>query len=411
MVLADELTDVQIKAFRLLANRSVTWAGWDDALLALELEDLKLAEFDLVLTGFDATEIDALLVDDHPAENESQGGQDEADDVPEVPANPVSRSGDVWALGTHRLICGDAADAAVVSTLMAGEQVNLLVTSPPYANQRAYTTGGIGDWDRLMQGVFAAAMTVMAAAAQILVNLPTAQSNPEGLARVLRKILSVGDVPRLQTLQQDVGGLGDEEVQTACHGRIASVPDRTSRANPAVVTGDLGKALGGAGGKPSSGMFRGREGKFSVDLKREFCLDSIQNQVRHASISQAIELMARPRRFERPTPAFGGQYSIQLSYGRVQDRELNRFARGSPPRNRWWWPLVLPQACPETVRIAAGRCMQQSPSGGCPASCPFQAASPTQIIRANILRAAKISVLHQACVELKRGFERRSIEA
>jgi DNA modification methylase len=54
---------------------------------------------------------------------------------------------------------------------MAGEQANLLFTSPPYANQRAYTTGGIADWDRLMQGVFAAAMAVMAAAAQMLVNL------------------------------------------------------------------------------------------------------------------------------------------------------------------------------------------------------------------------------------------------
>ncbi len=90
---------------------------------------------------------------------------------PRHPANPVSRTGDVWALGAHRLACGDASDAAVVSTLMAGEQANLLFTSPPYANQRAYTTGGIADWDRLMQGVFAVAMTVMAAAAQMLVNL------------------------------------------------------------------------------------------------------------------------------------------------------------------------------------------------------------------------------------------------
>jgi ParB-like chromosome segregation protein Spo0J len=64
VVLADELTDAQIKAFRLLANRSATWAGWDDALLALELEDLKLAEFDLGLTGFDATEIEACWTDD-----------------------------------------------------------------------------------------------------------------------------------------------------------------------------------------------------------------------------------------------------------------------------------------------------------------------------------------------------------
>ncbi len=174
VVLADELTDAQIKAFRLLANRSATWAGWDDALLALELEDLKLAEFDLALTGFDATEIEALLTDAHPGTDGDQGDGDRpdaADDVPEVPVNPVSRTGDVWALGKHRLICGDAADVAVVTSLMGEDRANLLFTSPPYANQRAYTTGGIADWDRLMQGVFAAAMTVMARAAQMLVNL------------------------------------------------------------------------------------------------------------------------------------------------------------------------------------------------------------------------------------------------
>jgi DNA modification methylase len=175
VVLADELTDAQIKAFRLLANRSASWAQWDDALLALELEDLKLADFDLSLTGFDEDEISRLLGDDEGASDgdpESTDGEpDAADDVPEAPSNPVSRTGDVWALGAHRLACGDAADASVITTLMAGEQANLLFTSPPYANQRAYTTGGIADWDRLMQGVFAAAMTVMAASAQMLVNL------------------------------------------------------------------------------------------------------------------------------------------------------------------------------------------------------------------------------------------------
>jgi len=175
VVLADELTDAQIKAFRLLANRSASWAQWDDALLALELEDLKLADFDLALTGFDEDEISRLLDNGEAASDGNQeqttDESDAADDVPEAPANPVSRTGDVWALGAHRLACGDASDAAVVSTLMAGEQANLLFTSPPYANQRAYTTGGIADWDRLMQGVFAVAMTVMATAAQMLVNL------------------------------------------------------------------------------------------------------------------------------------------------------------------------------------------------------------------------------------------------
>ncbi len=168
------LTDTQRRAFILAENKLAERAGWDAELLALELEDLKLAEFDLSLTGFDAAEIDALLIDDQAASDGGQGeGEqpDAADDVPEVPANPVSRTGDVWALGQHRLICGDASDAGVVGTLMGEDRANLLVTSPPYANQRAYTTGGIADRDRLMQGVFAAALLVMARAAQMLVNL------------------------------------------------------------------------------------------------------------------------------------------------------------------------------------------------------------------------------------------------
>jgi ParB-like chromosome segregation protein Spo0J len=141
------LTDTQRRAFILAENKLAERAGWDAELLALELEDLKLAEFDLALTGFDAGEIEALLTDEVTGTDGEQGDgdpSDAADDVPEILANPVSRPGDVWALGQHRLICGDAADAGVVTTLMAGEQAHLLFTSPPYANQRAYTTSPTG---------------------------------------------------------------------------------------------------------------------------------------------------------------------------------------------------------------------------------------------------------------------------
>ncbi|WP_291988469.1 DNA modification methylase [Candidatus Accumulibacter sp. ACC007] len=171
VVLADELTDAQIKAFRLLANRSATWAEWDDAMLTLELEDLKLADFDLSLTGFDAGEIEALLADDHTDAEPPVDGDtpDAADDVPEVPTNPVSRLGDVWALGKHRLICGDATDTDVIATLMAGDRARVCFTSPPYGNQRDYTSGGITDWDGLMRGVFAD--LPMTNDGQVLVNL------------------------------------------------------------------------------------------------------------------------------------------------------------------------------------------------------------------------------------------------
>jgi DNA modification methylase len=170
VVLADNLSDVQIKAFRLLANRSATWAEWDEDLLRLELEDLSAMDFDLTLTGFDDLEIEKLLASaDAPADEGGEAGDAPDEDVPDAPAVPVSRPGDVWTIGPHRLICGDATVPEVVATLMDGDQARLCFTSPPYGNQRDYTSGGIADWDGLMRGVFA--HLPLADDAQVLVNL------------------------------------------------------------------------------------------------------------------------------------------------------------------------------------------------------------------------------------------------
>ena len=170
------LTPAQKRAYVIADNRLALDAGWDDEMLALELAELSEAGFDLALTGFDDAEIERLLETiegTEPAAGENDGepqGDLDEDDV--VPAGPViSRPGDVWLLGEHRLACGDASDPGVVAALMGGEKAHLLFTSPPYANQRDYTTGGIGDWDRLMQGVFGAAETALREDAQILVNL------------------------------------------------------------------------------------------------------------------------------------------------------------------------------------------------------------------------------------------------
>src|SRR5450432_4257118 len=83
VILCDEWTPAQVKAFRLMVNRSATWADWDEELLAIELQDLQTSEFDLSLTGFDTKEIDDLLLDDPPEE----------DAAPPLPAHPVSRTG------------------------------------------------------------------------------------------------------------------------------------------------------------------------------------------------------------------------------------------------------------------------------------------------------------------------------
>ncbi len=168
------LTETQKRAFILAENKLTERAGWDQELLSLEIADLDAAGFDLELTGFDAGEIESLLAGFDEEMDESSA--EPAEEIPEAPVQPVSRPGDVWYLGAHRLICGDAADADVVATLMAGEQVALCFTSPPYGNQRDYTQG-IGNWDDLMQGVFA--RLPMARDGQVLVNLGLIHSDNE----------------------------------------------------------------------------------------------------------------------------------------------------------------------------------------------------------------------------------------
>lgn len=161
------LTPVQKRAYILADNRLALDAGWDNDLLALELGDLQDAGFDLDLTGFTGDEITELL--QPAADDDGEDGDDGADDIPEPVADPVVRPGDLWLLGRHRLLCGDSTNPADVARLMAGETAALCFTSPPYGQQRDYATGGIGDWDALMQGVFAA--LPMAEDGQVLVNL------------------------------------------------------------------------------------------------------------------------------------------------------------------------------------------------------------------------------------------------
>ncbi len=127
VLLADDLTPAQIKAFRLLANRSATWADWDDALLGLELAELQDAGFDLALTGFTEDEWDKLIAGDEGTE-----GLTDEDAVPEVADDSVSQPGDVWLLGEHKLICGDATKAEDYQALLGEELADMTVTDPPY---------------------------------------------------------------------------------------------------------------------------------------------------------------------------------------------------------------------------------------------------------------------------------------
>jgi ParB-like chromosome segregation protein Spo0J len=109
VLLCDEWTSAQVKAFRLMVNRSVTWAAWDEELLALELQELNAADFDLSLTGFDPGEIDGLL---------ALPDEEVANAAPPLPEHPASRVGDLWLCGKHRVLCGDALRAEDVARLL-----------------------------------------------------------------------------------------------------------------------------------------------------------------------------------------------------------------------------------------------------------------------------------------------------
>ena len=120
------LTDAQRRAYIIADNKLALNAGWDDELLAIEFAELADAGFDNLLTGFTQDEIDALTPEQLP-----EGLTDE-DAVPEVQAEPVSKLGDVWLLGKHRVMCGDSTSIDSVEKLMAGRKADLIHTDPPY---------------------------------------------------------------------------------------------------------------------------------------------------------------------------------------------------------------------------------------------------------------------------------------
>src|ERR1700752_3166008 len=99
VILCDAWSRAQVKAFRLMVNRSVEWASWDEEALALELQEIQDMDFDLSLTGFDTHEIDTFLALDD---------EEKANAAPPLPESPVSRLGDLWLLGPHRVLCADA---------------------------------------------------------------------------------------------------------------------------------------------------------------------------------------------------------------------------------------------------------------------------------------------------------------
>ncbi len=135
VVVLDHLTETQKRAYILADNKLAEQAGWDDDLLRGELADLKDADLNLDVLGFSEDELRTLLAEAEPA---PAGTPEAEEEIPEAPVDPVTRPGDIWLIGKHRLICSDCRDRATVAQLLNGSSANVVITSPPYASQRAY---------------------------------------------------------------------------------------------------------------------------------------------------------------------------------------------------------------------------------------------------------------------------------
>jgi len=125
---AKGLSEAQARAFRIMDNRSGENAEWDNDLLGLELGDLQAADFDLDLTGFTDEELNNLL----NGLADSDGAQEGEDEIPETPEDPISRPGDLWVLGNHRLLCGDSTVATDAERVLGSVKPLLMCTDPPY---------------------------------------------------------------------------------------------------------------------------------------------------------------------------------------------------------------------------------------------------------------------------------------
>lgn len=125
-VFVDYLTEAQKKAYILADNRMAMDAGWDEQLLKVEIESLQAENFDVSLTGFDEKELSDLF------DSEKDAKDDNFDVDKELKKPTVTRAGDVWLLGAHKLVCGDSTKEETYKVLMGEQKANLVVTDPPY---------------------------------------------------------------------------------------------------------------------------------------------------------------------------------------------------------------------------------------------------------------------------------------
>ncbi len=174
VIVLDHLTDAQKRAYILADNQLALNAGWDDDLLRAELAALQEEDFNVRIIGFDDEELARLLA----AQDAAEGLTDE-DAVPGLPESPVSTTGDLWILGSHRLLVGDATNENDVARLMAGDAADLVFSDPPYnVDYEGYTEERLkikgdrmsaGEFKQFLEAAFRAYRTIVKPGASLYV--------------------------------------------------------------------------------------------------------------------------------------------------------------------------------------------------------------------------------------------------
>jgi DNA modification methylase len=174
VIVLDHLTEAQKRAYIIVDNQLALNAGWDDELLRAELAALQEADFNVRLIGFEDEELARLLA----AQDAAEGLTDE-DAVPELAETPVSAMGDLWLLGSHRLLVGDATNQDDVASLMAGDAADLVFTDPPYnVDYEGYTEERLkikgdrmsaGEFKQFLEAAFCSYRTIVKLGASVYV--------------------------------------------------------------------------------------------------------------------------------------------------------------------------------------------------------------------------------------------------
>lgn len=136
-----DMDDVTARAYNIADNRLQDEAEWDFTPLADLLTELDTGAFDLSLTGFDSDELEQML-------NYTPAGEVQEDEVPEPPEEPVTKPGDIWQLGRHRVMCGDSTDSKQVKQLLGDMRVDQLLTDPPYGVDYAAKNEMLNKFDK-----------------------------------------------------------------------------------------------------------------------------------------------------------------------------------------------------------------------------------------------------------------------